>query len=235
MMSGKCISHFKMLSSVSRTYYGEVAMSSPIFYFIFLLLLFYVLKGNSRVILSLLLGFTPVWASCSMSYQAIIISYFCWTTVWTSVCRCPIPYWVIFPCSRRRWLFERIIFACPYSKFDDPSIWGNWNKCVSQAAEADLLALFFLLEGSSVGGLVVGRRLLLAVLFIAWLSNGFCWRRGSLGLAPLAMKWFTSIGSEAGLGGLPTGKGEGGGPSTRFDGLEAPLVFRRISPKRLLK
>ena len=143
MMSGKCISHFKMLSSVSRTYYGEVAMSSPIFYFIFLLLLFYVLKGNSRVILSLLLGFTPVWASCSMSYQAIIISYFCWTTVWTSVCRCPIPYWVIFPCSRRRWLFERIIFACPYSKFDDPSIWGNWNKCVSQAAEADLLALFF--------------------------------------------------------------------------------------------
>ena len=93
MMSGKCISHFKMLSSVSRTYYGEVAMSSPIFYFIFLLLLllFYVLKGNSRVILSLLLGFTPVWASCSMSYQAIVISYFCWTTVWTSICRCPIP------------------------------------------------------------------------------------------------------------------------------------------------
>ena len=112
---------------------------------------------------------------------------------------------------------------------------GIGTKGVAEAAGADLLALVFLLEGRSVGGLVVGRRLLLAVLFIAWLSNGFCQRTGSLDLAPLAMKWFTSIGSEAGLGGLPTGKGEGGGPSTRFDGLEAPLVFRRISPKRLLK
>ena len=32
MVSGKCISHFKMLSSVSRTYYGEVALSSPFFF-----------------------------------------------------------------------------------------------------------------------------------------------------------------------------------------------------------
>ena len=70
-MSGKCISHFKMLSSVSRTYYGEVALSSPIF-LLLLLFLIYVLKENSRVILSLLLGFRLVWASCSMSYQAII-------------------------------------------------------------------------------------------------------------------------------------------------------------------
>ena len=51
---------------------------------------------------------------------------------------------------------------------------GIGTKGVAQAAEADLLALVFLLEGSSVGGLVVGRRLLLAVLFIARLSNGFC-------------------------------------------------------------
>ena len=28
-MSGKCISHFKMLRSVSGTYYGEVALTSP--------------------------------------------------------------------------------------------------------------------------------------------------------------------------------------------------------------
>ena len=40
----------------------------------FLLLLFYVLKENSRVILSLLLGFRLVWAYCSMSYQAIVVS-----------------------------------------------------------------------------------------------------------------------------------------------------------------
>ena len=119
MMSGKCISHFKMLSSVSRTYYGEVALSSPIFFF--LLLLFYVLKENSRVILSLLLGFMLVWASCSLSYQAIIVSSFCRSTIWTTVCRCPIPYWVIFPCFRRRWLFGRIIFTCFYSKLIDPS------------------------------------------------------------------------------------------------------------------
>ena len=31
MVSGKCISHFKMLWSVSRAYYGEVALSSPFF------------------------------------------------------------------------------------------------------------------------------------------------------------------------------------------------------------
>ena len=38
---------------------------------------------------------------------------------------------------------------------------GIGPKDVAQAAGADLLALFFLLEGSSVGGLVVGRRILL--------------------------------------------------------------------------
>ena len=31
-MSRKCISHFKMLRSVSGTYYGEVALTSPIFF-----------------------------------------------------------------------------------------------------------------------------------------------------------------------------------------------------------
>ena len=44
------------------------------------------------------------------------------------------------------------------------------------------------------------------------------------------MKWFTSFGSEAGLGGLPTGKGEGESPSNRFVGMEAPVVFCLISP-----
>jgi hypothetical protein len=44
-MSDKCISHFKMLWSVSRTYYGEVALTSPIFF-----VLFYLLQVNSRVI-----------------------------------------------------------------------------------------------------------------------------------------------------------------------------------------
>ena len=112
---------------------------------------------------------------------------------------------------------------------------GVGVKGVAEAAGADLLALVFLPEGSPVGGLVVGRRILLAVLFIACVSNGFGLRTVSLGFAPLAMKWFTSNGSKAGLGGLPTGKGEGGGPSNRFDGIEAPLVFCRISPKRLLK
>ena len=108
-------------------------------------------------------------------------------------------------------------------------------KGVAEAAGADLLALFFLLEGSAEGGLFWGRSILSAVLFIAFVSNGFCLRTGSLGLAPLAMKWLTSNGSGAGLGGLPTGKGEGGAPSNGFDGMEAPLVFCCISPKRLLK
>ena len=45
MVSGKCISQFKMLWSVSRTYYGEVALKSPIFFE-----LFYLLQVNSRVI-----------------------------------------------------------------------------------------------------------------------------------------------------------------------------------------
>ena len=108
-------------------------------------------------------------------------------------------------------------------------------KGVAEAAGADLLALVFLLEGSVVGGLVLGRRILLAVLFIACVSNGFCLRTGSLGLTSLAKEWLTSTGSGAGLGGLPTGKGEGGEASKRFDGIEAPLVFCRISPKRLLK
>ena len=35
------------------------------------------LQENYRVILSLVLGFTPVWASCSMSYQTIVVSYSC--------------------------------------------------------------------------------------------------------------------------------------------------------------
>ena len=44
MVSGKCISHFKMLWTVSGTYYGEVALSSPIFflYWYILLILFLV-------------------------------------------------------------------------------------------------------------------------------------------------------------------------------------------------
>ena len=75
---------------------------------------------------------------------------------------------------------------------------------VAEAPEVDPLALVFLPEGSAEGGLIGGRRILSAVLFIACVSNGFCLRTGSLGLAPLAMKWFTSNGSEAGLGGLPT-------------------------------
>ena len=41
---------------------------------------------------------------------------------------------------------------------------GIGTKGVAQAAEADLLALVFLLEGSLLGGLVVERRILLAVL-----------------------------------------------------------------------
>ena len=108
---------------------------------------------------------------------------------------------------------------------------------VAEAPEVDPLALVFLPEGSAVEGLFLGGRILLAVLFIACVSNGFCLRTGSFGFAPLAIKWLTSFGSGAGLGGLPTGKGEleGGGASERFDGIEAPLVFCRISPKRLLK
>jgi hypothetical protein len=72
MVSGKCISHFKMLSSVSGTYYGEVALSSPFFF-----LLFYLLQENSRVILRLLLGFRLVFAPSSMSYEAIVGSWSC--------------------------------------------------------------------------------------------------------------------------------------------------------------
>ena len=47
-------------------------------------------------------------------------------------------------------------------------------------------------------------------------------RTGSLGFAPLAIKWLTSFGSAAGLGGLPTGKGEleGGGPQSVLTGLK---------------
>ena len=79
---------------------------------------------------------------------------------------------------------------------------------VAEAAEVDPLALVFLPEGNPVGGLVWGRRILSAVLFIACVSNGFCLRTGSFGFAPLAIKWLTSFGSAAGLGSLPTGKGE---------------------------
>ena len=104
---------------------------------------------------------------------------------------------------------------------------------VAEAPEVDPLALVFLPEGNPVGGLVWGRRILSAVLFIACVSNGFCLRTGSFGFAPLAIKWLTSFGSAAGLGGLPTGKGEleGGGASKRFDGIEAPLVFAASHPK----
>jgi len=114
---------------------------------------------------------------------------------------------------------------------------GIGVKGVAEAAEADPLTLVFLPEGSPVGGLFLGQRILSAMLFIACTSNGFVLRTFSLGFAPLAIKWLTSNGSKAGLGGLPTGKGgfEGGGLSNRFDGIEAPLVFCLISPKRLLK
>ena len=97
------------------------------------------------------------------------------------------------------------------------------TKGVAQTAEADLLALVFLPEGRLVGGLVLGRRILSAVLFFACVSNGFGLRTGSLGLAPLAMKWLTSNGS--GLWGLPTGKGEleGGGPQSVLIGLKLPV------------
>ena len=47
------------------------------------------------------------------------------------------------------------------------------TKGVAEADGADLLALVFLPEGSPVGGLVVGRRILSAVLFIDCVSNGF--------------------------------------------------------------
>ena len=40
MVSGKCISHFKMLWTVSGTYYGEVALSSPIFFFYIYLMIY---------------------------------------------------------------------------------------------------------------------------------------------------------------------------------------------------
>ena len=114
MVKGKCISQYKVLSSVSGTYYGEVALTSPIFFW-----LFYWLQENSRVILSLLLGFRLVWAPSPMSYEAIIGSWSCWT-IWTTFS--PIPNWFVLPFFMRRWLFERIIFACFYSKLNDPSI-----------------------------------------------------------------------------------------------------------------
>ena len=56
---------------------------------------------------------------------------------------------------------------------------------VAESPEVDLLALVFLPEGSAEGGLIGGRRILSAILFIACESNGFCLRTGSLGLAPL--------------------------------------------------
>ena len=125
MVSGKCISHFKMLWSVSGTYREEVALTSPFFFW-----LFYSLQENSRVILSLLLGFRLVWAPSSMSYKTIIGRRSCWTK-WTTFP--PIPNWVVWPSFRRRWLFGRIIFACFYRELNDPSItqshsWGHWSK-----------------------------------------------------------------------------------------------------------
>ena len=173
-MSGKCISHFKMLWIVSGSYYGEVALTSPFFLFFFCLL-FYLLQVNSRVILTLLLGFRLVRAPSSMSYEAIIGSYSC-RTIWTTFS--PIPNWGVFPFIRRRWLLGRIIFTCFYSKFNDPSItqshsWGNWSKGFAEAADADPPALVFLPEGSPLGGLFWGRRLASADLIIAWISTGF--------------------------------------------------------------
>ena len=83
---------------------------------------------------------------------------------------------------------------------------------VAEAPEVDPLVLVFFTEGSPVGGLVLGRRILSAVLFIACVSNSFCLRTGSLGLAPLAMKWMTSNGSGAGLGVYLLVKGKEGLP-----------------------
>ena len=60
---------------------------------------------------------------------------------------------------------------------------------VAEAAEVGPLALVFLPEGSPLGGLFSGQRILSAVLFIACLSNGFCLRTVSLGFAALAIKW----------------------------------------------
>ena len=56
---------------------------------------------------------------------------------------------------------------------------------VAEAPEVDPLVLVLFSEGSPVGGLFEGRRILSAVLFIACVSNGFCLRPGSLGLATL--------------------------------------------------
>ena len=50
---------------------------------------------------------------------------------------------------------------------------GIGTKGFAEAAGADLLALVFLLEGSPVGGFVLGRRIPSAVLFIACVSSGF--------------------------------------------------------------
>ena len=97
---------------------------------------------------------------------------------------------------------------------------GVGVKGVAEAAGADLLALVFLPEGSPVGGLVVGRRILLAVLFIACVSNGFGLKSVSLGFAPLAMKWFTSNGSEAGFGVYPLVKGKERVPQIVLTGLK---------------
>ena len=95
-------------------------------------------------------------------------------------------------------------------------------KGVAEAAGADLLALFFLLEGSAEGGLFWGRSILSAVLFIAFVSNGFCLRTGSLGLASLAMKWLTSNGLGAGLGVYLLVKGKEGLPQIVSTGWKLP-------------
>ena len=60
-----------MLVHVDGTTDGEVAATYTVPFFFDSIFL----KENYRVILSLVLGFTPVWASCSMSYQAIVVSF----------------------------------------------------------------------------------------------------------------------------------------------------------------
>ena len=163
MVKGKCISQYKVLSSVSGTYYGEVALTSPIFW------LFYWLQENFKVILSFLLGFRLVWAPSPMSYEAIIGSWSCWT-IWTTFS--PIPNWFVLPFFMRRWLFERIIFACFYSKLNDPSVTqihsgGNWSKGCRRSSWSRSASLGFFARRQLCGRTYCGRRILLAVLFIA--------------------------------------------------------------------
>ena len=66
MVSGKCISHFKMLWSVSRAYYGEVALSSPFF----LVWLFWTCTGkfwyDSKFLWLYLLFFLASWSMGSV-------------------------------------------------------------------------------------------------------------------------------------------------------------------------